>query len=143
MKWNEIVVEEKCALLQSKNDTQYAVVSGYDPTAPEDQQWDHGEYFMYWPAAERKAECLQSALDYFLKWTKETEKKEPFVAVDGYDASATSLLHERFVQRYVKETDGHMLSDHKSLLIWWNICGVVMRDGYEAAEEYVDNLKIE
>ena len=41
MKWKEILRKDKYALLQSESDTQYAVVSGYDPTQPEDQQWAH------------------------------------------------------------------------------------------------------
>lgn len=39
MKWIELLRKDKYALLQSENNTQYAVVSGYDPTLPEDQQW--------------------------------------------------------------------------------------------------------
>lgn len=37
MKWKEILRKEDIALLQSESDTQYTVVSGYDPTQPEDQ----------------------------------------------------------------------------------------------------------
>lgn len=39
MKWIEILRKDKYALLQSESDTQYAVVSDYDPTLPENQQW--------------------------------------------------------------------------------------------------------
>lgn len=39
MKWIEFLRKDNYALLQSESDTQYAVVSGYDPTQPEDQQW--------------------------------------------------------------------------------------------------------
>ena len=39
MKWTELLRKDDYALLQSKSDTQYAVVSGYDQTQPEDQQW--------------------------------------------------------------------------------------------------------
>ena len=42
MKWTELLRKDNYALLQSESDTQYAVVSGYDPTQPEDQQWSHG-----------------------------------------------------------------------------------------------------
>ena len=35
MKWIEILRKNDCALLQSESDTQYAVVSGYNPTQPE------------------------------------------------------------------------------------------------------------
>ena len=37
MKWTELLRKDDYALLQSESDTQYAVVSGYDPTQPEDQ----------------------------------------------------------------------------------------------------------
>ena len=47
MKWIEILRKDDYALLQSESDTQYAVVSGYDPTQPEDQQWSSGTYFTY------------------------------------------------------------------------------------------------
>lgn len=71
MKWIEILRKDNCALLQSESDTQYAVVSGYDPTQPEDQQWSHGTYFTYWNDANRKADCLQNALDCFRGKTEE------------------------------------------------------------------------
>ena len=67
MKWKEILRKDKYALLQSESDTQYCVASGYDPTQPEDQQWASGTYFTYWNNTERKAICLQNALDLFTK----------------------------------------------------------------------------
>lgn len=70
MKWVEILRNGNYALLQSKSDTQYAVVSGYDPTQPEDQQWSSGTYFTYWNDAKRKADCLQTALDWFRSRTE-------------------------------------------------------------------------
>lgn len=42
MKWIELLRNGDYALLQSENDTQYCVASGYDPMQPEDQQWSHG-----------------------------------------------------------------------------------------------------
>lgn len=63
MKWKEILRKEDIALLQSESDTQYAVVSGYDPTQPEDEQWSHGTYFEYWDATSYKIIMLQTALD--------------------------------------------------------------------------------
>lgn len=63
MKWIKLLRIDDCALLQSETDTQYVVVSGYDPTQPEDQQWASGTYFEYWNDAKRKADCLQSALN--------------------------------------------------------------------------------
>lgn len=71
MKWKEILRKEDIALLQSESDTQYAVVSGYDPTQPEDQQWSYGTYFTYWNDTKRKAACLQNALDRFREKTEE------------------------------------------------------------------------
>lgn len=71
MKWIEILRNKDSALLQSESDTQYAVVSGYDPTQPEDKQWSSGTYFTYWNDAKRKADCLQNALDCFRSRTEE------------------------------------------------------------------------
>lgn len=70
MKWIEILRKDDIALLQSESDTQYAVVSGYDPTQPEDQQWASGTYFEYWNDAKRKADGLQNALNYFRSKTE-------------------------------------------------------------------------
>ena len=71
MKWKEILRKDDHALLQSESDTQYAVVSGYDPTQSEDQQWSSGTYFTYWNDTKRKADCLQNALDCFRSRTEE------------------------------------------------------------------------
>lgn len=65
MKWTELLRNGDYALLQSKSDTQYAVVSGYDPTQLENQQWSSGTYFTYWDDANKKATALSSALDLF------------------------------------------------------------------------------
>lgn len=70
MKWIELLRKDNYALLQSESDTQYAVVSGYDPAQPENQQWSHGTYFTYWNNAKRKADCLQNALDCFRSRTE-------------------------------------------------------------------------
>ena len=70
MKWKKILRKDDYALLQSESDTQYAVVSGYDPTQPEDQQWASGTYFEYWNDAKRKADSLQNALNYFRSKTE-------------------------------------------------------------------------
>lgn len=71
MKWIEILRKDDHALLQSESDTQYAVVSDYNPTQPEGQQWAHGIYFTYWNDAKRKADCLQNALNCFRSRTEE------------------------------------------------------------------------
>ena len=65
MKWKEILRKDKYALLQSESDTQYAVVSGYDPTQPEDKQWSHGIYFCYWGDKGNQPNYLQTALELF------------------------------------------------------------------------------
>lgn len=70
MKWTELLRNGDYALLQSESDTQYAVVSGYDPTQPKDQQWVHGNYFCYWNDKERKVKCLEDAIDYFRNKTE-------------------------------------------------------------------------
>ena len=67
MKWIVILRKDKYALLQSKSDTQYAVVSDYDPAQSEDWQWSSGTHFIYWNNAERTTICLQNALDLFTK----------------------------------------------------------------------------
>lgn len=69
MKWKEILRKDKYALLQSESDTQYAVVSGYDPTLPENEQWSHGTYFTYWNDSQ-KANSLANALDLFRSRTE-------------------------------------------------------------------------
>ena len=65
MKWIEILRKDDYALLQSESDTQYVVVSGYDPTQPEDKQWSNGTYFVYWDDKEKKAMFLSNALELF------------------------------------------------------------------------------
>ena len=51
-----------------------------------------------------------------------------FIKVDEVDEENTNILYRRFVQRY-REEKGRLFTDHESNLCWWNICGVVMRDG--------------
>lgn len=67
MKWTELLRKDDYALLQSESDTQYAVVSGYDPTQPEDQRWSHGTYFTYFQNNPKKMLYLQSAYDCFME----------------------------------------------------------------------------
>ena len=66
MKWIELLRNGDYALLQSESDTQYAVVSGYDPTQSEDQQWSSGIYFTYFQNNLKKIQYLQSAYDCFM-----------------------------------------------------------------------------
>lgn len=65
MKWVEILRKDKLALLQSENNSQYAVASGYNPDGKEDEQWSHASYFMYYGNEQAKALYLQAALDMF------------------------------------------------------------------------------
>lgn len=87
MKWIELLRKDNYALLQSESDTQYAVVSGYDPAQPENQQWSHGTYFTYWNNAKRKADCLQNALDCFRSRTEENyvTKGQKYLEIYRYD----------------------------------------------------------
>lgn len=71
MKWIKLLQKDNYALLQSESDTQYAVVSGYDPMQPEDQQWSHGTYFCYWGDKGNQSNYLQSALELFKEKTEE------------------------------------------------------------------------
>ena len=66
MKWIEILRKDNYALLQSESDTQYCVVSGYNPTQPEDEQWAYGTYFTYFQNNFKKMLYLQSAYDCFM-----------------------------------------------------------------------------
>lgn len=70
MKWIEILRKDNYALLQSESDTQYVVACGYNPDAPENQQWDSGRYFTYCNNANAKAKCLVNVIDYF-QWNTE------------------------------------------------------------------------
>lgn len=87
MKWIELLRKDDHALLQSESDTQYTVVSDYDPTQPEDKQWSHGTYFTYWDDASRKADCLQNALDNFRNKTEENyvTKGQKYIEIYRYD----------------------------------------------------------
>lgn len=75
MRWIEILRKDNYALLQSESDTQYAVVSGYDPTQPENQQWASGIYFTYFQNNPKKMLYLQAAYDCFM--TKVNENYIP------------------------------------------------------------------
>lgn len=84
MKWKEILRKGKYALLQSESDTEYVVASGYDPTQPENEQWDHGTYFTYWHDLNRKPAALQEALDFFRSRTENenfVDKGEKYIEI--------------------------------------------------------------
>lgn len=94
MKWIKLLRIDDCALLQSETDTQYVVVSGYDPTQPEDQQWASGTYFEYWNDVKRKADCLQSALNYFRSIT-EKEKKNATLYISNSGKFEVDIMQQR------------------------------------------------
>lgn len=88
MKWKEILRKGNYALLQSESDTQFCVASGYDPTQPENQQWGHGTYFMYWNDLDRKPAVLQEALDYLRGRTEDdhfVDKGEKYLEIYRMD----------------------------------------------------------
>lgn len=88
MKWKEILQKGSYALLQSESNTQYCVASGYNPTQPENQQWDHGTYFMYWNDLNRKPAALQEALDCFRSRTEDdhfVDKGEKYLEIYRMD----------------------------------------------------------
>jgi hypothetical protein len=74
-------------------------------------------------------------------WKNGGINMDNFIKVDEVDEENTNILYRRFVQRY-REEKGRLFTDHESNLCWWNICGVVMRDGYDSAKEYVDKVKL-
>lgn len=86
MKWIEILRKDNYALLQSKSDTQYVVACGYNPDAPENQQWNSGRYFTYWNNANAKAKCLANAIDCF-RWNTE----ENFIPRNRLEELATNF----------------------------------------------------
>ncbi len=84
MKWIEILRKGNHALLQSESDTEYVVASGYDPTQPENEQWDNGTYFTYWHDLNRKPASLQEALDFFRSRTEDesfVDKGEKYLEI--------------------------------------------------------------
>lgn len=67
MKWIKILQKDKYALLQSENDTQYCVASGYDPTQPEDELIEDDR---------------DSALEYFDECCEMTEEEKSFFEIE-------------------------------------------------------------
>ena len=64
MKYNIILRNGRYALLDMGH--KYAVVSGYDPNQPENQQWDHGTYLTHWnQSVEDKQIALFHAIEQF------------------------------------------------------------------------------
>lgn len=109
MKWIELLRKDNYALLQSESDTQYAVVSGYDPAQPENQQWSHGTYFTYWNNAKRKADCLQNALDCFRSRTEENYVTKGQKYLEIYRDDYTESTFREILQSL--DIDDEMVSD--------------------------------
>ena len=67
---NIILRKGKYALIDRGHE--YVVACGFDETLPENQQWEHGNYYTHWNENEdRKMVCLQAALDHFRLFTDE------------------------------------------------------------------------
>lgn len=106
MKWIEILRKDNYALLQSESDTQYAVVSGYDPTQPEDQQWSHGTYFTYQNDTQ-KANSLANALELFRYRTEEN-----YISRSRLEELATQFKDE-LLEEYLEEDDYEEFFDYE------------------------------
>ena len=63
------------------------------------------------------------------------------IKIDDVDEENTNILLLRLVERFRKEKH-RFLTDYERQLCWWNILGVVMRDGYEAGREYVYKIPL-
>lgn len=54
---------------------------------------------------------------------------------------STDILLSRFEKRFLKEVGRSMtVSERESC--WWEICGEVFRNGFEAGKQYVDTARI-
>lgn len=100
MKWNEILRKNNIALLEDEAGTEYVVAVGYDPYAPENQQWGYGNYYPYWMNADKKAAALASALEYFRYKTEIN-----YISRSRMEEISTAALHE------LKETDEDSFTD--------------------------------
>lgn len=100
-------------LLQNKNyalidmGNQYAVVSGYNPNAPEGQQWDSGTYFTHWnQGKEDKQWALIEAVELFLLRTETnyiTRSRLEEIATKYKDALVDNTTEEEVVEYSRKE----------------------------------------
>lgn len=97
MKWIELLRKDKYALLQSETDTQYCVANGYDPTQPEDQQWNHGTYFTYQNDSQ-KTSSLANALELFRYRTEEN-----YISRCRLEELATQFKDELYETDFDKE----------------------------------------
>ena len=106
MKWKEILRNGSYALLQSGTDTQYVVASGYDPTQPEGQQWNHGTYFTYQNDSQ-KANSLSNALELFRYRTEEN-----YISRSRLEELATQFKDE-LIEKYLEEEDYEEFFDYE------------------------------
>ena len=74
MKYKEILRKNNIALLEDEAGTEYVVAVGYDPYAPENQQWGYGNYYPYWMNADKK---LQPSL---LHWNTFVTKRRSIIS---------------------------------------------------------------
>ena len=106
MKWTELLRKDKYALLQSESDTQYAVVSGYDPAQPEGQQWNHGTYFTYQDDSQ-KVSSLANALELFRYRTEEN-----YISRSRLEELATNFKDE-LLEEYLEEDEYEEFFDYE------------------------------
>ena len=106
MKWKEILRKDRYALLQSGTNTQYVVASGYDPTQPEDQQWNHGTYFTYQNDLQ-KVSSLANALELFRYRTEEN-----YISRSRLEELATNFKDE-LIEEYLEEEDYEEFFDYE------------------------------
>ena len=100
MKYKEILRKNNIALLENEAGTEYVVAVKYDPYAPENQQWEYGNYYPYWMNADKKAAALASALEYFRYKTEIN-----YISRSRMEEISTAALHE------LKETDEDSFTD--------------------------------
>lgn len=101
MKYKEILRRGTYALVQDEADTKYLVVNGYDPDAPEDQQWSAtSSSYLYWDDKERKPEYLAHAIDFFRYRTE-----DDYISRSRMEEISTAALHE------LKEIDEDSFTD--------------------------------
>lgn len=106
MKWTELLRKDKYALLQSESDTQYVVASGYDPTQPEDQQWNHGTYFTYQDDSQ-KVSSLANALELFRYRTEEN-----YISRSRLEELVTNFKNE-LLEEYLEEDEYEEFFDYE------------------------------
>jgi hypothetical protein len=104
---NVLLINENYALIDMEN--QYAVVSGYNPYAPEGQKWDYGTYFTHWnQSKEDKQQALASALELFRLRTETNyicRHRLEEIATKYKDALVDNTTEEETVEYSINELD--------------------------------------